>query len=246
MAQTGYCTLEDLRRALREAELPGDLSQDTQIAVDAITAQTEPLEKSLKRHWYEPTGIDEATEITIPTGPQSRDDEEDIPTGGAFVVDDDGPEPKTWHQDYTRIRLARRDATAITKLLVADGDGYTDWVASTDYSGGTWPDALGENYYLRINNGGWSDLYLDTTNLLVDGEDEEYVLDSFSNAVYVEFDYGHEGIPKAVRRAVAFRAASDFVEEASIEIPQNATLYNVESLAEEYERKADELLEEYQ
>jgi hypothetical protein len=96
-----------------------------------------------------------------------------------------------------------------------------------------------------VNNGGWSRLYLDTTNLLEDGEDDEYVLDSFANAVYVEFSYGHEGIPKNVRRAVAFRAASDFVEEAAIQIPDSAEVYGVESLAEQFERKADELLEVY-
>jgi hypothetical protein len=242
---TGYCTLEDLRRALREAELPGDLSQDTQIAVDAITAQTEPLEKSLKRHWYEPTGISEATAITIPTGTQSRDDEEDIPTGGAFVVGEPAM-PKTYQGSYTRIELARRDVDTIAELLVRTADGsYEDWVASNEYSGGPWPSALGQDYYLRINNGGWSHLYLETDNLLVDGEDDEYVLDSFANSVYVSYSYGHEGIPKTVRRAVAFKAASDFVQEAAVDIPDNARVYNVESLAEEFERKADELLEEY-
>jgi hypothetical protein len=113
MANTGYCTLEDLRRALREASLPGDISQDKQLAVDAITAQTEWLEKKLKRHWYEPGGIDEATEIDIPTEPKSRDDEYDIPTASAFVVDDDGPAPKTSQGSYAKIRLARRQGAGI-------------------------------------------------------------------------------------------------------------------------------------
>jgi hypothetical protein len=115
----------------------------------------------------------------------------------------------------------------------------------TQYSGGTWPDALGDDYYLRVNNGGWSRLYLDTENLLEEDEDDEYVLDSFANAVYLTWEYGHEGIPQTVRRAVAFRAASDFVEEAAMQIPENAEVYGVESLAEQYERKAEELLEVY-
>jgi hypothetical protein len=90
----GYCTLDDLRRALQESDLPGDVSQEKRLAVDAITAQTEWLEKTLKRHWYAPTGadiLDEASEIDIPTAPKSRDDEYDIPTASAIVVDDDGP-----------------------------------------------------------------------------------------------------------------------------------------------------------
>jgi len=48
----GWCTLEDVRRALRKAGLPGDIDQDKRIAVDAIVAQTEPLEKRLSRYWY--------------------------------------------------------------------------------------------------------------------------------------------------------------------------------------------------
>ncbi|WP_135852613.1 hypothetical protein [Halorussus salinus] len=248
MSDTGYCTLEDLRRALQDAELPGDIQQDKQLAVDAITAQTEPLEKSLKRHWYAPAGasiLDEAGQIDIPTGPKSRDDEEDIPTSSAFVVDDEGPAPKTSQGSYSKIELARRDADSISKLLVRTEDGsYEDW--TTEYEGGLWPDALGDDYYFRVNNGGWSRLYLDTTNLLADGEDNEYVLDSFANAVYVEWSYGHEGIPQNVRRAVAFRAASDFVDEAAVQIPENARVRSVESLADEFERKANKLLEVYQ
>ena len=82
--------------------------------------------------------------------------------------------------------------------------------------------------------------------MLFRSEDDEYVLDSFANAVYVEFSYGHEGIPETDRRAVAFRAASDLVEEAAVQIPNNAEVYGVESLAEQFERKAEELLEVYQ
>ena len=248
MSDVGYCTLEDLRRALQEAELPGDIEQDQAIAVDSITAQTEWLEKSLKRHWYAPAGadiLDEATAIDIPTEPNSRDDEEDIPTSSAFVVDDDGPAPKTYQGDYARISLDRRDAGAVSKLLVRDADGgYTDWVASDDYDGGQFSDALGDDYYVRVNNSGWSYLYLDVTNLY-DDEKEEYVLDTFSNAVYVFFDYGHEGFPQTLRRAVAFRAASDHVEEAAMQIPDSARVRSVESLADKFERKAEELLEVY-
>jgi hypothetical protein len=130
-------------------------------------------------------------------------------------------------------------------LLVRTSDGsFEDW--TQEYSGGSWPDALGDDYYLRVNNGGWSYLYLDTENLLEEGEDDEYVLDSFANAVYVTYSYGHEGIPRTVRRAVAFRAASDFVEKAAIPIPENARLSSVEALADKFERKAEELLEVYE
>ncbi|WP_434531039.1 hypothetical protein ACODNH_05350 [Haloarcula sp. NS06] len=248
MPSVGYCTLEDLRRAMQEASLPGDISQDKQIAVDSITAQTEWLEKTLKRHWYAPAGasiLDEATTIDIPTGPKSRDDEEDIPTSSAIVVDDDGPVPKTSQGSYAKVELARRDAQNISALHVRQSDGtFVDWVDSSDYTEGSWPPS-GEDYYVRVNNGGWSRLYIDTENLLKDGEDDEYALDSFANAVYLEWEYGNEGIPQTVRRAVAFRAASDFVDDAAVQIPENARVRSVESLADQFERKAEELLEVY-
>jgi len=247
MSEVGYCTLDDVRRALRKAGLPGDVQQDERIAVDAITAETEPLEKSLKRHWYASTGDDilgEATAIDIPTAPKTRDDEHDIPTGAAQIVGEPAT-PKTSQGDYAKLELARRDADAVGALHVRTSDGtYEDWVASDDYTEGSWPPS-GEDYYLRVNNGGWSRLYLDTTNFLVEGEDDEYVLDSWANAVYLKFDYGHEGIPRNVRRAVALRAGAELVEEAVVQIPENATVYNVETKADEMRSKADDLLEVY-
>ena len=247
----GYCTFEDLRSALAEENLPPEIQQDERLAVDAITSQTEWLEKTLKRHWYAPTGasiIDEAssTPIDIPTEPKTRDDEYSIPTSSAIVVDDDGPAPKTSQGDYAKIDLARRDGENITALHVRTEDGtYEDWAASADYSEGSWPPGGDVDYYLRVNNGGWTRLYVDVTNFLKPEEDDEYVLDSWANAVYLEWSYGHEGIPRTIRRAVAFRAASDFVEDAAMQIPENAKVRSVEALADKFERKAEELLEVY-
>jgi hypothetical protein len=279
---TGYCTLEDIRRALRNAQLPGDISQDKQIAIDAVAAETEPLERSLSQHFYEPDGINEATEIEIPTSPKTRDDEHDIQTHGGLVhgeserdryrhqensdalLESDPShdrrrrelrrEPKREiriaignYQDgyendtpaYTRITLGRDYVKSINKLLVIGADGsYTDWVASDDYSGGVGLTNRGDDYWVRINNGGVSELYLD-----VHAMDDD--LASLSNAVYIDLDHGHEGIPRAVRRAVALRAGAELVEEAIIEIPQNATIYNIDTKAEAMREKADELLEVY-
>jgi len=283
MSEVGYCTLEDVRRALRKADLPGDVGQDEQIAVDAITAETEPLEKSLSRHWYEPGGISEATAVEIPTAPKTRDDEHDIPRHGALVhgaserdrhrsrensdalLESDpryvrrrrdhrrdvkreiriatGEYHDGYHDDrpaYTRITLDRRDVEAVNELHVIGEDGtYTDWVASDKYDGGVGKANRGEDYWVRINNGGVSELYIDVHAL-----DDDIA--SLSNAVYVDIDYGHEGIPRSVRRAVALRAGAELAEDAVIEIPSNTTLYNVETKADEMREKADTLLEEYE
>ncbi|MFC5135493.1 MULTISPECIES: hypothetical protein [Haloferacaceae] len=282
MNEVGYCTLEDVRRALRKADLPGDVSQDEQIAVDAVLAETEPLEKSLSRHWYDPSGIDGADAITIPTAPKTRDDEHDIPRSAALVhgaserdrhryrensdaLMESGPRYDRqrrdhrrdvkreiriatgeyhdgYHDDrpaYTRISMDRRDVDAVNELHVIGEDGtYTDWVASDEYDGGVGKLHRGEDYYVRINNDGVSELYIDVHAL-----DDDIA--SLSNAVYVDIDYGHEGIPRSVRRAVALRAGAEFAEEATIQIPDNATVYNVETKADSMREKADELLEEY-
>ena len=241
---TGYCTVDDVRRAKQEGELTGELvSKDNEIVVDAITAQTEWLEKSLSRHWYVSTRPDEDTHELLPTGPKSRNDEEDIPTGGASIVGEPTT-PKTWQGSYTRIELDRRDAQAVSELLVRTPDGYEDWV--TEYEGGEWSDALGDDYYVRVNNGGVSQLYLDVENLY-DADEEEYKLDTFSNAVYVTFDYGHEGIPDTVRKAVAMRACAKLLidDEAALGIPDNGQLVNPESKKQAMESAAEELLEVY-
>jgi hypothetical protein len=281
----GYCTLGDVQRALKKADLSGALRQEPRIAVDKIAAQTEPLEKRLKRYWYAPADADivsEAEELTIPTSPASRDDEHDIPRHGGLVHGDSevdraryqantdalleaGPRyerrrRRDWSQQkreirlatgelhddedgpaYTRIRLDRRDATSIDSLLVLGSDGsYTDWASSTDYSGGVGLQYRGEDYWVRVNNGGWSELYLDVHAL-----DDD--LPSLSNAVYIEdWSYGHEGIPQNVRMAVAYRAAADLVEEPAFSIPENARIRSVESKAEELREQADELLEVYE
>jgi len=280
----GYCTLNDVRRALRKAELPGDVSQDKDIAIDAIAAQTEWFEKTFSRHWYVSGGITEDNEGLIPTAAKTRDDEHDIPTHGGLVhgsserdrrltrknsdalleagprhdrrrraardpkqeiriatgrpealkppVDEDVPA-------YTRITFARRDIQAVNELHVINEDGgYDDWVASNDYTGGVGTTNRGNDWWVRINNGGRSELYLD-----VHAMDDDIA--SFSNAVYVDIDYGHKGLPRTARRGIAFRAAADLVEEAVIEIPNNATIYNIETKAEELREQAKKLLSAY-
>lgn len=265
----GHCTLEDVRRALREKDLPGDVSQDNDIAVDAIVSQTRWLEKTYSRHYYAEAGdniLNEASTITIPQSPKTRDDEHDIPSRAGEVIgaaDPTGvsPESRTVFSTgpstpaikerirlstgdldddtiptYTRIRLERKDIDALNELHVVNEDGgYDDWVADSNYTGGVGTANRGDDYWARVNSGGVSELYLDVHSL-----DDDIA--SLSNAVYVDYDFGRSGIPRNVRRAVAFRAAADLAEEAAVSIPENTTLYGVETKAEELRSQAEELL----
>lgn len=247
---TGYCTVDDVRRVLQDTVSSFDSgatgANQNQVVVDAIASQTEWLEKTLKRHFYATTRPSEDTHELIPTSPETRDDEESIPTGGVILTGG-APEPKTFQGEYTRLALDRRDAASISELLVRDPDGaYVDWVASSDYSGGPFPDAVGEDYYLRVNNGGWSELYLDTSHFY--DADGDLLYESFANAVYVTFSYGHEGIPEPISRATAMRAAAQLLasdDEASLGIPENANLQTIESKVSALERQAEELLGAY-
>ncbi len=278
MSEVAYCTLEDVRRALRKRDLPGDVSQDDKIALDAIYAESDWVEKTRKRHFYEPGGIEEADAVDIATEPKTRDDEHDIQSSSAFVTGsnerkrhrfransdallESDPRSGRRRRDrrdrkleirlsfgdvhdrsrsaYTRIKLERRDVTAVNELYVVNADGaFDDWVESDDFTGGVGNQFRGQDYWVRINNGGIAELYLNVHSM-----DDDIA--SLSNAVYLDIDYGHEGIPRRIRRAVALRAGAELVEEAVIEIPQNATIYNIETKADEMRSKADELLEAF-
>ncbi|WP_254768230.1 hypothetical protein [Salinilacihabitans rarus] len=235
MADVGYCTVEDLRRALRAADLPGDAAQDREIAIDAITAQTEWLQEETNRHWYEPTGLDEDTDGLIPTAPLVHEsDEQDISTGTIMFADEEIT-PSTRIGSYTPVSLFRRDVTQLTELLVLNNaGGFDDWVASSDHTEGR-----GEDYFLQVDDAdGWTTLYLDTESL-----DDEDVTD-YRNAVVATYEYGIEGTTKTVRRAVAMKAAAQLLtdDETALGIPDNGNLVPAESKLKALERQAEELL----
>lgn len=273
---TGYCTLDDVRRALRKQNLPGDIDQDNQIAVDAIAGYAEYIEKQTSRHWFVSGGISEDNKGLFPTAVETRDDEYDLPTVGGHVtgaygggVDaytattgtvfdstpTDTPKPKeyirlaTGTRDdsdsapaYARITLDRKNVQAVNSLHAINADGgYDDWVASNEYAGGVgFKSHAGEDYWVRINNGGVSELYLN-----IHAMDDD--LASLSNAVYVDIDHGYSGSAdgkkiKAIRRATALLVGADLAEEAVVEIPENTTLYDIETKAEEMRDRANEIL----
>lgn len=235
----GYCTVADVRRALRETEIPGDVQQDRQIIRDAIAGQTSRLRELTGKHWYVSGGLDEDPDNLIPTGVRSRSDEEhDIPDSphpqhNTLLVADRGKYPRRMNGPYTRIRLGRQDADTITALNVRDHSGtYEDWVAD---SSKTDPD----DYRLHVAAG--------------DSRSPSYVelhvgslphLSRYERAVRVSYDYGLDSLPQTIRRAHANLAASTLAEEAAIQIPNNAEVYSVESLADVLEQRAMDLLED--
>lgn len=138
---------------------------------------------------------------------------------------------------YTRITLERKDVEAVNELHVINGDGaFDDWTEEKE--GGVGNLERGKDYWVRINNLGVTELYLD-----VHAIDDDIA--SLSNAVYIDIDYGHEGLPANVRRGVALLAASELVldDELVTGIPDDGQLINVETKAERWARQGVQKLE---
>jgi hypothetical protein len=271
---SGFCTTDDVRRVFQEAEFTGALNDaNRQIVVDAITGQSDWIERATKKFWYDSGGISEDDENVIASTVESRDDEHDIPTHGGYVVgayDDsarqatdttgtvfhshtDQPDPKEEIKlaggdltddtipTYFQIELARRDVQTITKLEVLNENGaWDDWAASSNYAGGVGRTNRGDDYWVRENNTGDTVLYIDVHSL-----DDD--IPAFSNAVYVDFEYGEDGIPSGVRRGVALYTAAELVtdDEFQTSIPDQGQLVNVETKSERWERRGREKLEPY-
>lgn len=235
--EIGYCSLEDVRKALQETEVSfGDAELDEDFVEAAITAQTEWLQETTNRHWYEP----DATDDLLPAEPLTHShDELDIPStphadhvqmqtaahrGRRYPVRHAGP--------YTRVLLSRRDVVEVTELLLRDNTGdVDDWVEKR-------VEGRGEDYYVQVDDAnGASRLYLHTGPLPG--------LRDYGNAVIATYEYGIDSIPQTVRRAVAFKAGAELLrdDESSIGIPDNGNLVSLDTKADKMEEKANELLE---
>lgn len=264
---TGYCTTDDVRRVFQDTQFSGVLGDNSrQAVVDAIAGQSQWLRKATNKHWYVSGGVDEDDADLIPTSVRTRSDEYDLPTHGGYVAgayDDSagtwtattgtvfdsrtsGPKPK--HQvrlafgdlddsaipAYIRVRLTRKNVDALNELHVVNADGgFDDWVSSNDYAGGVGASNRGDDYWVQVNSGGVSELYIDAHAM-----DDDVA--SFSNAVYVDIDYGDSDLPRGIRQAVAQLAAADLVQddEFRVAIPDQGQLMSLESKAQAWTRSA--------
>ena len=283
MTDMGYCTVEDVRRVLQDAQLPGDLAaNNARVVQDAITGWSDQLESWTHKHWYDSGGSIEDPEGVLATTPLERNDEHDLQTSAA-EVDQMGEEPRYYNENsdalledaprrhyyerrdvdkrgrlriafgefqpgahpdnttpaYTRIRLNRKDVTDVTSLMVVNEEGgFDDWFA--DKTGGIGNSNRGSDWWVRINNRGVAELYLD-----VQAMSEEIA--SLASGVYVEFKYGDDELPMSVRRGVAHLAASQLIvdDEFQAGMPDQGQLVNVETKSQKWERQGYRLLEKH-
>jgi len=238
---TGYCTVEDVRRALRKNDLPGDATQDRDIVIDAIKGTTQWLQKTTDCHFYESGGISEDSDNLVPTAVKSRGPEaHDIPSTphpGHTVMRRSGNNRyahKT-HGPYCRVGpLEKRDADELTKLEIRDNAGdFTDWVADSGYS-------AGDDYELFVEPGSApSRSYINIRATALPA------MELYNDAVRASYDYGENELPGTVRRAVAFKAAGELADDPAFDIPDTVQVQSVESLTDMFDRKAEEKLEPY-
>jgi hypothetical protein len=133
---------------------------------------------------------------------------------------------------YTRTTLARKDVTDLDTLLVLNESGaYDDWAASNDYDIGVGLSNRGADAWVRLNNGGVSEL-----NINVHALDDN--IPSLANAVYATIAYGKEELPQRIRRGVAHLVAADLVlnDEFVTAIPDDGQLTSLETKAQRWGR----------
>lgn len=232
----GYCETDDVRQALQERELSAELN--TTFVTAAIEGENEWLRRKTNRHWFDSSdttgelftsALSQSMELQdVPSSPHPQGNQ--LPR-----ADTDTRYPRTVSGGYAKIVLDRRNVQSITQLDVRTGRrDWTDWVAASDKTEGK-----GDDYYLRVNpTTGVSELYVSVVGLSVD---------SWDDAVEVSYEWGVDGIPETIRRAVALRAGASLVmdDDAQVGIPNDGQLVSVQTKADKMQSEADRLLKSY-
>lgn len=229
-----YTTEERVRKVLQENDLDAELGSEFVMA--ALKGQNEWLRKQTGRHWYDSSN----TSGSLFTSARSvSDDVQAIPStphpSNRYIRDERRRDyPKTVAGPYTRVELAKRDVASLTTLEVRDSAGEVEDWTNTKTSG------RGEAYYLQVDpEHGTSHVYLDAGELPA--------LYDYTDAVVAAYDYGVDGIPDTIERAVAMRAASDLVlqDDVRTAIPDDGQLINLETRAQALRDRAEQLLGPY-
>ena len=238
----GYCTVADVRLALRDADLPGDAAQDRDIAIKAITGLSRWVRETTDSHYFVSGGVSNDSDDLVPTSVRSRSDEEqDIPSTphpqhSTLFDADRGRYPHRTHGPFCRVALDKRDVSTLETLKIRDASGdFTDWVAASDKT-------ADEDYELYVDSGTTpSRSYI---NLRANSLPP---IQHFDGAVRAGYTYGVDELPDAVRRATAMKAAAELIvhDETNLSIPDQGQLQPVESKARALERQAEEKLDEF-
>jgi len=240
---TGFCELEDVRKALQKQDLQHAYSPE--MATSAVTAVSRWFARQTNGHWYDTTAspgdlIDSApasasdVRLDVPSSPHRQDRQLTHSTDGVrYPVTHNGP--------YARIPLPHPYVQDVTTLNVRTrGGDVTDWVAASDKAEGR-----GEDYYVARrgqHSYGRTYLYIRASSI---GARVDY-----GGLLTVGYDHGldwQSGPWEDVRRGIATLAAAEVVDDDSVlaQIPENTRLVGVQTEYDNLLSMADRLLNPY-
>jgi len=240
----GYCEREDVQEAMQENDRSfGEFPLDNDSVDAAVASASRWFNTATDAHFYDSNAA--ASDLISSDTLQATDIRLSIPSSdhpqeGQLMytsrgVTDRFSYPVTQTGRYARAttvagvaRLPAFYVESVDKLLVREtGGDVEDWVASSDFQQGR-----GEDYYLiqdGQNNTGRSYLYLlaESIGPRVDFED----------ILTVDLSYGLDWQDRPwpeVRRGVAHLAAAELTADDDLlaQVPENATISNVQTVAE--------------
>lgn len=224
---TGFCEPDDVRQALQEADLSGNVNAT--IVKTAIAGVSTWLQRRGKLWVYDSGGADVDVvpttstsaaniRLSIPSSPHRQDRQlhHGNERGWRYPVTQAGP--------YAKIRLPHRDVDTLTRLAVRDRAGdVNDWASDPEITQGR-----GEDYYLQTSDGEYGRTYLYVRAASIGPRTD------FDGLLTVDYDYGRDAQQtdwQDIRRGVALLTAAQVVTDDDVlaQIPDNARLVGVDT-----------------
>lgn len=134
-----------------------------------------------------------------------------------------------------RAQVVHYPIASLTALHVWDGSQYVDYVASSDYTAGSFTDPLSGNYWIDDTNGY---VYIKTL--------ASFTLGSAPNGVgaYATYTYGTASTPRTVKKAAILLTAADIVsnQDFGLTVGEGPAGMSNETKAERFRAEAHTLL----
>lgn len=238
----GFCEVEDVGAALQD-DFAGANPSPAEVEA-AIAAQTDWVERKTNTHWYDSAASDSDL---VPTSPRSvANIRLDVPSSPHATdrqihhADRGVRYPVTRAGPYCKLRLPHYGVETLDALRVRDfGGDVTDWAADPAFSAGR-----GEDYYLETatDERAQSHLFIRASSIGARTD--------FTDLVTLDYRYGVDAAEQSwdtVRRATALRAAAELVidDEFEAAVPNDVGLVNVQTKADQYEQRAENLLQPF-
>jgi len=135
-----------------------------------------------------------------------------------------------------RAQVVHYPVASLTTLHVWDGSQYVDYVASSDYTAGSFTDPLSGDYWTDTTNGY---IYLKTLPVVISGSAPSGI------GAYATYTYGTASTPQTVKKAAMLLTAADIVSnsDVSLTVGEGPSGMSNETKAERFRAEAHTLLD---